>query len=133
MAAAMQDQQEETRREVLDRQAACKRAQYGYEQREARLLRGKSDLQMRSANALARLLAQKEEIRLKRQELEQANIDYNRAKDTCAATIAQHNERIGNLRQLRADVAAQVGTLASGDIRDCEVSPWIPSACSANC
>jgi len=132
MAAALQDQQEETRAEVLEAEAACKRAQRGYEEKESRLLQSRSDAQLRSANTMAQLLSQREEVRLKRQELQQATSDLFGSKKQCASTLMQHEERVGNLRQLRAEVALQVSSVST-EIHDCEVSPWIPGPCSKTC
>lgn len=133
MASAMQDQEDAARGEVQQHVIGCRKAKSGYEQQEARLLRSRSDVQLKRANAMAKLNSDREEVRMKREELVQANEDLHSAKESCKSNLCEYEDRLQSLRELRADAVSHIGGTAAGDIRDCAVSEWIPGPCSATC
>lgn len=132
LAAELQDQQQEARQGLAEQTAGCRQTFASFTAQLQAVARSRDQLQVSTANVAARRAAAEEETRQKKKELQQAVADLSQVRRDCEANLRTFQGRVCELKQLRAGVLS-VADVGGSDVQDCEVSPWVPEACTLSC
>lgn len=132
MLADVQDKQHDLNMRILEKQAECSAVKQDYTSQIALLSGRDQKLQQSLASTIYEKNQLQEEMRLKQTELTQVTADVERTRSQCADNVKAYDDQMCNLKQMRAGLS-EIESGSALEVQDCNVSPWIPEACSQQC
>lgn len=132
MLADVQDKQHDLQMRVLEKQAECSAVKEDYTSQISLLAGRDQKLQQSLASTIYEKNQLQEEMRLKQAELLQVRADVEKTHGQCEDNMKSYEDQMCNLKQMRAGLS-EIESGAPLEVQDCQVSPWIPEACSAQC
>lgn len=132
MLADVQDKQHDLEMRILEKQTECSAVKQDYTSQIALLSGRDQKLQQSLASTIYEKNQLQEEMRLKQTELTQVRADVEKTRSQCEDNVKSYEDQLCNLKQMRAGLS-EIESGAPLEVQDCQVSQWVPEACSDQC